>query len=163
MMHGQRPAQILGAEAMARLSTVTPHGWYPIEWLLEMLETLDAKLGRNGLRQVGRTLFKLSHQERVLQVARSGRDIVYGIDAMYHHANRGDRIGGWKVLTFEEGRAELEKTTPHHCTMEEGILAEALTAVGSPAVVTQRQCFREGADACIYVIIPAVSGPRWTG
>jgi hypothetical protein len=42
---------------------------------------------------------------------------------MYHHANRGTGIGGWKVLRFDAGYAELEKMTPHHCVMEQGILS----------------------------------------
>jgi hypothetical protein len=158
---GFLPGQVLGAEAMARFGSITASGWYPIEWLLEMMETIDAKLGRNALRRMGRVLFKLSHQERVGQVARSARDIAYGIDGMYHHANRGEHIGGWKVLSFDASRAELEKTTPHHCGMEEGILSEALSTVGAPSLVSQRQCFRDGADACIFVINSTVSGPRW--
>ncbi|HSC86702.1 MAG TPA: hypothetical protein VLC09_05500, partial [Polyangiaceae bacterium] len=99
--------------------------------------------------------------ERLLEVAKSARDVVYGIDGMYHHANRGSGIGGWKVLEFQPGYAELEKTTPHHCVMEQGILTAALTAVGCPSNVTQRACLREGADVCIFSISSALTDTRW--
>ena len=33
------------------------------------------------------------------------------------------------MLGFEPGKAELEKTTPHHCVMEEGIFSAALLAL----------------------------------
>jgi len=145
------------------LRTVSPNDWYPIDWLLELMEKLDAEVGRYGLLRMGRALFKMSHERRVREVAHSAADIVYGIDAMYHHANRGERIGGWKVLSFEPGRAELEKTTPHHCVMEQGILAEALATVGCPGSVTQRECFRKGADACVYTITSALTDARWSG
>lgn len=56
------------------------------------------------------------------------------------------------MLTFLPGSAELEKNTPHHCVMEQGILSAALAAVGCPGIVAQRQCFRQGADTCIYTI-----------
>jgi hypothetical protein len=157
------PEQILGHETRARLEQVRPSGWYPIGWLLDLMEELDQHLGRPGLRQMGRKLFNLSHKERVLQVAKSARDICYGIDGMYHHANRGDRIGGWRVITFAPGRCELEKTTPHHCAMEEGILLEALAALGVPGRVDQSACFRNGAEACIYEIGSVIADARWTG
>jgi hypothetical protein len=155
--------QVLGEEAWKRLAGVTPNGWYPIAWMLETLETLHHKLGRYGLLRMGRTLFKRSHEARVLQSATSARDIVYGIDDMYKHANRGTAIGGWQVLSFAPGAAELEKTTPHHCVMEEGILAQALQAVGAPGMVSQRACFRDGAEACQFVITSTVIDRRWMG
>jgi hypothetical protein len=157
---GYAPRQILGAEHMERLEKIDPNGWYPIDWLLELMETLDAKLGRYGLIKMGRTLFRLSHEERVLRIARSAADIVNGIDGMYHHANRGDRIGGWRMVRFDDAIAEIEKTTPHHCAMEEGILLQALTAVGASALVSQRECFRKGAPACLFVI--QSTGGHWT-
>jgi hypothetical protein len=157
------PAQILGAAELARLDQVSAGGWYPIAWLLDMMERIDERLGHFALLKMGRALFKLSHEERVLAQARSGRDIVNGIDAMYHAANRGERIGGWEVLSFTATRAELDNTTPHHCAMEEGLLTQALSAVGAPSVVTQEACFREGAPSCRFVILPSVTGKSWTG
>jgi predicted hydrocarbon binding protein len=153
--------QIVGGQARERLSMIKPEEWYPIAWLLEMMESMDKRLGRFGLIKMGRALFKLSHEARIAQMARSGRDIVEGIDQMYHHANRGQSIGGWRVVKFDVSGAELEKTTPHHCAMEEGILAQALTAVGAPSVVSQSACFREGAEACRFVITPTSAGARW--
>src|SRR5258708_5816302 len=117
------PEQVLGAEEVEKLSAVDSSAWYPIEWLLDLMDRLDRELGHYGLLRMGRTLFDLSHKERVLEVATCAHDIVYGIDAMYHHANRGKGIGGWKVVRFEPGLAELEKTTPHHSVMEQGILS----------------------------------------
>ena len=77
---------------------------------------------------------------------------------MYHHANRGGGIGGWRVISFDESRGVLEKTTPHHCEMEEGILAQALADIGARAVVTQTACFRKGAPACRFLIESAGTG-----
>jgi hypothetical protein len=154
--------RILGDEQRAFLATVQASAWYPIDTLLTLMDAVEEHLGRFGLIKMGRTLFRLSHEARVVEEAKSGRDIVYGIDAMYRYANRGEGIGGWRVVSFDASGAELEKTTPHHCAMEEGILAQALQAVGAPSMVTQRRCFREGADACLFVISPAGRG-RWDG
>jgi hypothetical protein len=147
----------------ARLRSVKPDGWYPIGWLLEAMDALFAKLGHFGLVQMGRNLFRLSHEQRVKQVATSVADIIYGIDGMYRHANRGEQIGGWQVLNFLPGRALLDKTTPHHCAMEEGILSQALIAVGVPALVVQRDCFRKGAESCVYVVTSTITDARWMG
>ena len=157
------PEQVLGAEEVRKLAKVEMSGWYPIEWLLDLMEKVDKELGHYGLLQMGRKLFALSHEERLVQVARSAADVIYGIDGMYHHANRGTGIGGWKVLRFDPGYAELEKTTPHHCVMEQGILSGALAAVKCPGIVSQKQCFRQGADACIYVISSSFTDERWFG
>jgi hypothetical protein len=157
------PEQILGADECLRLREIDPIGWYPIAWLLDLMETLDHSLGHYGLLRLGRTIFDLSHKERVLEVAKSARDIVYGIDDMYHHANRGVGIGGWKVVRFDPGYAELEKTTPHHCIMEQGILSAGLAAVGCPGLVSQRECFRRGAEACIYTVSSSFTDERWSG
>jgi hypothetical protein len=116
-------------------------------------------MGRYALIRIGRTLFNLSHRDRVVGVAKCGYDIVYGIDAMYHHAHRGGGIGGWKVISFDDARAELEKTTPVHCAVEEGILAGALQAVGARAVVRQAECLRDGDPVCRFVI--QSGGGRW--
>jgi hypothetical protein len=157
------PEQVLGVDEAQRLSAVKPDAWYPIEWLLDLMERLDEHLGQYALLRMGRTLFKLSHQDRVTRIAKSARDIIYGIDAMYRFANRGRNIGGWKVLEFDPGHAVLEKTTPHHCVMEQGILSEALAAVGWPGIVAQRECFREGADSCIYTVTSTFVDARWSG
>jgi hypothetical protein len=157
------PEQVLGPDECRRLKAIDPDGWYPIEWLLDLMDRLDGAVGHYGLLRMGRKLFELSHKERVLQVATSARDIVEGIDGMYHHANRGGGIGGWKVLSFAAGAAELEKTTPHHCVMEQGILTAALAAVGCPGLVTQRECLRRGSDVCIYTITSSLTDERWFG
>jgi hypothetical protein len=157
------PEQVLGAEEARQLKTVDPDAWYPISWLLSLMEKLDLHVGHYGLLRMGRRLFELSHKARVLEVAKSARDIVHGIDGMYHHANRGQGIGGWKVVRFEAGFAELEKTTPHHCVMEQGILSGALAAVGCPGIIAQKRCFREGADSCVYTVSSALTDSRWSG
>jgi lipase chaperone LimK len=154
--------RILGDEQRAFLASVKASEWYPIEKLLTLMDAVEKHLGRFGLIKMGRTLFKLSHEARVAELAKSARDIIYKFDDFYHYANRGKDIGGWQVVSFTSQRAELEKTTPHHCAMEEGILAQALQAVGAPSVVSQSRCFREGADACLFVISPAGRG-RWDG
>jgi hypothetical protein len=151
----------LGSGEVERLRGVDPMGWYPIQWLLELFDTLDVKLGRATLVRVGRTLYDLSHAERV--APHSALDIIEGIDAMYHHANRGEEIGGWRVLSFEPGQAELEKTTPHHCAVEEGILGRALGLLGIPTVIQQPVCLRRGGDACRFVITSLVTDARWSG
>jgi hypothetical protein len=157
------PEHVLGAEDAAKLRAVDPGGWYPIQWLLDLMEKLDRQVGHYGLVRMGRTLFKLSHEKRFLTVARSARDAVYGIDGMYRFANRGKNIGGWKVLTFEPGVARLEKNTPHHCEMEQGILHGALAALGCPGMIAQERCFRRGDELCVYTITSAVTDHRWTG
>lgn len=144
--------RVLSGTAMERLAVIEPDGWYPIEWLLEMTDTLASRIGASALRRVGRTLFQLSHAEHAATVLHCGLDVVRGIDGMYRHANRGTAIGGWEVLSTSGGIATLDKTTPHHCALEEGILSEALTTVGCRAVVLQESCFREGAPSCRFVI-----------
>ena len=157
------PEQVLGAEEVHKLSKVQVDGWYPIEWLLDLMDKVDRELGHYGLLQMGRRLFALSHEERLVKIARSAADVIYGIDGMYHHANRGSGIGGWKVLRFDPGYAELEKTTPHHCVMEQGILTGALAAVKCPGIVSQTQCLRQGADACLFVVSSSFTDERWFG
>jgi len=157
------PERALGSELLARLNTVKADQWYPISWLLEALEAMDQKLGTYALRNVGWKLFELSHAETVKKVASSARDILYGFDGFYRHANRGGNIGGWKVLSFAPGHAELDKTTPHHCMMEEGIIQEALRTMGVKSEVTQRECFRKGAESCVFLIDSPIRDARWSG
>lgn len=157
------PERALGPELTAKLKAVRPSGWYPISWLLEALEAMDQKLGTYALKNVGWKLFEMSHAENVKKVASSAHDILYGFDTIYHNANRGTSIGGWKVIAFSPGHAELDKTTPHHCVMEEGIMQEALRTIGVKAEVTQRQCFRQGAESCIFVVDSPITDARWMG
>jgi hypothetical protein len=157
------PEQVLGVEHARRLLQVEPNEWYPIAWLLELMEQLETHVGPYGLMRMGRTSFQLTHKDRVQAFAKSAKDILYGIDGMYHHANRGRGIGGWKVLRFEPGLAELEKNTAHHCVMEQGILTEGLAMVGCTCNVVQKRCFREGAGTCIYEITSTFVDQHWTG
>jgi hypothetical protein len=155
------PAQIMGPEHLARLATVKPDQWYPIDWLLELMDRIESRIGRYALMKMGRELFILTHEGKAALA--SGRDVVFGIDGMYHATNRGEHIGGWRVVSFEPDRAVLEKTTPHHCAMEEGILLQALHSVQVPAVVTQERCVYEDAELCEFLILPSVSGRPWSG
>lgn len=157
------PEQVLGEAEVEKLKQVKPDGWYPIEWLLGLTEILEAHVGRYGLMQLGRKLYEISHKERTQRVARSAKDILYGMDAMYHQVNRGRGIGGWQVLKFGAGFAELEKNTPNHCVVDQGILTEALLGVGSACNVSQKQCFLDGADTCIFEVTCAFVDKRWSG
>lgn len=157
------PERILGPELAGRLNEVREDQWYPISLLLEAFEILDEKLGDFGLQHVGWELFKLSHADEVRANVHSAHQLLSGFDAIYKRVNRGEDIGGWQVLSIEPGYALLEKTTPHHCKMEEGLIKEALRTLGVPVEVTQPQCFRKGADACHFVLRSSVTDARWTG
>lgn len=157
------PRTTLGPKMVEELEGIEPDRWYPITLMLELMERLSERSGPTGLRRMGRELFRRSHQENARKVIHSARDLLHGMDALYRNANRGTAIGGWKVLSFEPGRAELEKATPHHCVMEEGIIGEALAMVGVPATISQRECLREGADACVFVVESGVADARWGG
>lgn len=157
------PDDVLGPELASRLRGVEPTQWYPIALLLEALERLDERLGYYGLIRMGRRLWKRSHEPRLRASLTSAADVILGMDAAYRYANRGSRIGGWRTLQLVPGRAVLDKTTPHHCAMEEGILTEALAMVGARSVVSQTQCFRQGADSCIYEVVSSVRDDRWMG
>src|SRR5580704_2713856 len=71
------PEHVLGAEEVKRLTAVDPAKWYPIGWLLDLMDKLDQQVGHYGLVRMGRMLFKLSHEEKVRAVAKSARDIIY--------------------------------------------------------------------------------------
>lgn len=157
------PEYTLGPELAAKLAAVKMDGWYPISLMLETLEALDARLGSFGLRNVGWELFRLSHADAFRKNVHSARQFVHGFDAIYRAANRGTDIGGWQVLSFTGDSAELEKTTPHHCGMEEGIVQEALKTLGVLALVSQSQCFRKGAESCRFTIHSQTRDTRWTG
>lgn len=155
-------SQVLGPQQTAWLKSVKPDQWYPIETLLEALECVE-KLGRSSLVQVGRKLFASTHARGQAKPLGSVADLVFGIDGMYLHANRGDDIGGWKVLQFKPGLARLEKTTPHPCPLEEGILTEALVRSELVAFVRQTKCVREGHDCCVFELSSFVTDHRWKG
>ncbi len=159
----QQPQLVFDPATYERLSQVRDDAWYPIGWLLELMEMLEAKIGRYGMLKMGRTLFQLSHAKKAKELCKSARDLIYALDDMYHNANRGRFIGGWRVVKFEPGLAELEKTTPHNCMMEEGMLAEALRTIEVPTLVEQQDCFRKGASCCRYLLTSAITDGRWTG
>jgi hypothetical protein len=157
------PEQVLGKTEADRLRHVRADGWYPVEWLFGLMEILEAHVGKDGLLQMGRRIFELSHRQRILATAVTARDILYAVDGMYHHTNRGRGIGGWKVLSFGDGVAKLETNTMHHCIVEQGLLMEGLLAVGCACTVQQTQCFRDGADTCVFEITSAFVDKRWSG
>ncbi len=154
---------VLGPYWKTQLHAVEPGGWYPIGMLLDLLNHINKVSGRASLVKMGRQLFVDSHQQRVGPAAKSAADIIFGIDAMYHHANRGEGLGGWAVVRFGPGLAVLEKTTPHHCALEEGILHEGLHSVGADALIVQTQCFHEGAESCVFELRSATRDQRWLG
>ncbi len=156
------PEQVLGPREWERLKLVKAEAWYPIEQLLALMEILEAHVGSYGLMQLGRKLYESTHKQRVLLSARNAKDILYGLDKMYHHSNRGAGIGGFQVLRFEPGLADVEKNTAHHCIVEQGMLTEALLSVGSACNVTQTRCFREGADTCVYRVTCAFADAHWS-
>lgn len=156
------PEQVLGKEEFDRLKRVQPNDWYPIEWLLGLMEILEAHVGRYGLMQLGRKLYESSHKQRVMLYCKNAHDVLYGLDQMYHHTNRGRGIGGWNVLSFEPGTAEVDNNTAHHCVMEQGMLTEALLSIGTACNVVQTRCFLDGADTCIYRITSAFVDKRWS-
>jgi hypothetical protein len=155
--------QVLGAELAAELREVKPDQWYPIDLFLRVQDKIDARVGRFGLLQLGRKLFRASHVEQFKKVASSAADVVYSFDEMYRRVNRGTHIGGWEVVIFRPGLAELLKTTPSHCVMAEGIISEALVTLKIPATVEQTTCIRQGAGECRFILRSAVSDEKWMG
>lgn len=157
------PDVVLGGEWHERLKGVRPNGWYPIELLLDLLDHLEAKVGPNSVREMGRQLFRSSHQPHVQNRLKSAADLLVGFDAMYKGVNRGEKIGGWRLLKLSPGYGLIEKTTPHLCYLEEGIAQEALKMVQAPSVMTQPQCMQKGADCCVFELHSAVVDHRWMG
>jgi hypothetical protein len=164
-LHGAvlMPDQILGKDVAARLRAKQPEAWYPIDELVEALEQLGRKLGADSLRKVGQSIFNAGPARSVKDSVRSAHALLHGFDRLYHRTNRGIDIGGWAVLQFEPGKAILEKTSPHHCSMEEGIVDAALRTINTPSTIHQSACLRAGADACRFVITSHVVDRRWTG
>ncbi|MEO7111244.1 MAG: hypothetical protein ABI183_12470 [Polyangiaceae bacterium] len=157
------PEQMLGKEVVSGLRQVEGHKWYPIAMLLDPLDRLDQLLGESSLRKIGWTLFEQSHEKAMRAAKVSVRAITYGIDGMYHRANRGQDIGGWRVVTFEPGEAVLEKNTPHNCIMEEGILEAGCRVAGVVPTIFQSECIRNGGVVCRFVIRSHVVDERWNG
>jgi hypothetical protein len=155
------PEQILGVELSRRLREVDPQRWYPIAWLLELVELVDQKVGNYGMRKIGRSIFKLTHQENLPGARQSARELLGMFDQLYHQVNRGVKIGGWRLLHFAPGRAELEKTTPHHCMVEEGLVSQALMSLGIPVLIEQPSCLQKGQDLCHFVITSTITDARW--
>ncbi len=155
----RQPEQVLGAEQVQQLRAVNPDEWYPIQSVLELMTVLDERVGRYGLIRMGRTLYPRTHLGRAQP--KSVRQLVFGLNESYLAGNRGSQIGGWKVLRFEPGQALLEKTTVHHCAMEQGVIMGALSAIGCEAEVEQVQCFRLGAESCIFSITSGCSQELW--
>jgi len=157
------PEQVLGAAWVTKLQELKPDAWYPIGTLLELLQMLVTKGGHASVVQMGRQLFRDSHQKRLTPALHSAGDVVFGIDGMYHHANRGENLGGWTVLRFAPGMAVLRKTTPHHCALEEGILHEALHTVGADALIVQNQCVQKGDANCEFELRSSIRDQKWMG
>lgn len=157
------PFSVLGPARMKQLESLRPEAWYPIRDMLELMDYLDRKLGAVGLLALGKTIFRISIKPETKEKLRSARDVIFGIDSMYNGTNRGTKIGSWSVISFAPGRAELVKTTPHHCVMEEGILQEALIGVQVPVTITQSRCLRRGDDHCRFILTSVVTDQRWSG
>ncbi len=157
------PDQLLGKEKAQALRDVKPDDWYPVAMMLDALDTVAAKMGDRALIPIGYALIKRSHSEAIKKHFKSAKELLNGFDALYKRANRGNDIGGWKVLSFEPGKAVLENTIPHHCFIQIGIVQEAIKVLQVPTVVKQTQCVREGADSCHFLITTTSKDHRWMG
>ncbi len=157
------PEQILGKERTAELRRVKPTTWYPIAMLLEPLELLAQKMGDRALVPIGYALVRLTHTEAIRKNFQSARQLLTGFDGIYHAANRGTDIGGWKLHSFEPGKCVLDNSTPHPCFLEVGILQEALRALNVTTIIRQSTCVIDGADNCQFVITSSVEDILWMG
>jgi hypothetical protein len=155
--------QVLGKDMAARITAVKPDQWYPVALMLDALEVVERKVGGSVLRQVGRRLFELSHAEQAKAHVKSAADLIFSINTMYTTANRGVGIGGWVVRSFEPGRAVLEKSSPHPCMLEEGILTQAFVTCGFPVLVKQTQCVLKGDECCLFELSSVLQDVRWHG
>ena len=149
------PELVLGKDIYSELQGIKADSWYPIGKMLSVLELLD------DVPDWGKAVFRTSHEEKAKAAFKNAHALVHAFDMLYRHANRGENIGGWKVMAWSPGRAELEKTTPHHCAMEEGIMHRALECIGVTAQVVQTKCIRKGADHCRYLVTSPVVDGRW--
>lgn len=157
------PFSVLGPARTRQMATVRPEAWYPIRDMLGLIDFLDSKLGAVGLLALGKTIFRISVTPEAKERLKCARDVIFALDSMYRHTNRGAKIGAWSVISFAPGRVELVKTTPHHCVMEEGILLEALASVQVPVTITQSRCLRRGDDHCRFILTSVVTDQRWSG
>ena len=148
---------------MKRIEQVQRDGWYPIGELLEIMDVLDRHFGAEGLRKLGRTIIRMSHAKLANDGVMCPRDFLNNIDRMYRIANRGTDIGGWALASFSSTRAELRKTTVHHCHMEEGIVMQVMEALRAPCRIEQTRCFRRGDDHCLFVLTPALASQPFEG
>lgn len=144
--------RLLGASQVAQLDATSPPQWYPAPLLLSMLRAIDEKVGPNGLRRVGRASFQRAVTAMGRDRYKTARALFDDLDALYRRTNRGTAIGGWKVLQSSDDEVRLEYTAPHVCIAQEGFLTEAAAALGVPVLVTQRECVRQGADACVFSV-----------
>lgn len=157
------PEALLGDEWVARQRAIHPKDWYPVTVVSDLVQQLSRRVDRAALVEMGRELFRNSHHRRLIPHLRSVGDVVFGLNGIYHRAHRGQDIGGWEVLQFDEGRALLRKKTPVHCALEEGLLCEALHAVGAEASVAQPTCVQHGGRYCDFEIRSPIRGDRWLG
>ncbi len=157
------PEAILGDALARQLNAVAADKWYPIQLLLDVMDWVVTQVGRPGLVGMGRSLFRSTHQKAFLSTADCAGDFFFSLDKLYNPANRGQRIGGWKMLEFRPGMAVAENGTPHHCELEEGIVLEAMAGLKLPVTVLQTACVQRGADACIFKTTFVVQDKRWTG
>ncbi|MDP1920827.1 MAG: hypothetical protein Q8L14_31580 [Myxococcales bacterium] len=148
---------------MPLVRTIDPHGWYPIDLLLTLADVIHERAGSDALASMGRSIFMLSHGRHFPARAASIGDLVFSADAIYRRANRGTAIGGWRVLEFAQSLAVIEKTTPHLCQFDEGIMQAGGRALGVAVTISQRRCLLEGDDTCEFVVEGAPGEPLWMG
>jgi hypothetical protein len=146
---------------MPLVKTLDAQTWYPIDVLLALGFAAEERFGPELLQCIGREIFQRSHAATFRRSAATIADLAFGIDAMYRTANRGEDIGGWRVLEFADGRTLIEKTTPHPCGIEEGILGAACASLGVAARITQVRCVREGDDTCRFELCAETPSTRW--
>jgi hypothetical protein len=154
---------VLGAEMSAQLRAAKPDAWYPASLFIEALQRVGLKVGRFGLLQLGRQIFATSQAPTFKQRVHNAAEALFGIDGNYRRANRGSAIGGWQMISFKPGHAEMIKTTPPDCLMVEGIVSEALRTLEIPTLIEQRECVHKGAPHCRFIFSSAVTGELWMG
>jgi hypothetical protein len=157
------PEEVLGKYWTERLAGIEASHWYPVSLHLELQQQVLHRGGRATLVQMGRQQFRDSHQGRLAPVLNSASDVLTRVDRMYRHSNRGQKIGGWELLSLAPGRATLRKSTPHHCALEEGLLHEALQSVGAAALISQSTCVLTGGKVCELELKSHSPDERWLG
>lgn len=143
--------------------TIDPDGWYPIDLLLTLADVIHQRAGAAALASMGHSIFMLSHERHSSTRAASIGDLAFSADAIYRRANRGNAIGGWRVLEFAQSLAVIEKTTPHPCQFDEGIMQAGCRSLGVAVTISQRRCLLKGDDTCEFVVVGAPDEPRWMG